>query len=134
MRKRLLLFSGLLALALLGGYLVLWWTAPRHPLGWRGYQKIELGMTERQVEEALGAPPGSHLDLPEGEKLVYDHAAEVSRGRSEAPRGLSWVSNEGNLGVAFDEAGRVVGVTFTPLRRANVPLLDRLRRWLGLTP
>jgi hypothetical protein len=89
-------------------------------------------MTEQEVEAILTVPPGSHLELAEGEVLVYDHEAEASKGVRDSRKRRSWVGNAGHLGVSFDEAGRVVGVSFTPLRHENPTFLDRLRRWLGL--
>ena len=131
--KRLLLCAGLLV-ALAGAGLVgaLWWTVPNHGVGWRGYERIEIGMTEREVEAIVGKPPGWYEQLPEGEHQSYVHDASAEKGVHDSPRGYSWVSTEGHLGVSLDAAGTVVGVSFTPTRRASRPLLDRVRRWLGL--
>jgi hypothetical protein len=131
-RKRVLRWAVLFA-ALAGlGLAALWWAAPAPGSSWRSDHRIELGMTEQEVAAILTLPPGSHLDLAEDERLVYDHAAAASKGVRDAAKGYSWVGNEGNLGVSFDAADRVVGVSFTPLRRENPSLLDRFRRWLGL--
>jgi hypothetical protein len=64
MRKRLLLSLGLLGLVLLGGYLLLWLTAPRHRVSQLGWQQIEAGMTQEEVERVLGGPPGDYASQP----------------------------------------------------------------------
>lgn len=112
------------------GMAAAWWTAPKHRIGWAGYGQVEFGMTEREVEEVLGVPPGSHLELPEGQTVVYVHAEAASRGRTGLAKGYSWVGNDGNLGVSFDDDGKVAGVSFTPLRRMNSTPVDELLRWL----
>jgi hypothetical protein len=61
MRKRLLLGLGLLALVLLGGYLVLWLTAPSHRITAEAAAKIRAGMTEQQVEGLLGGLAGVYV-------------------------------------------------------------------------
>jgi hypothetical protein len=132
-RKRLLLWVALLvvlgSLGLVGG---LWWTAPNHRVGWRGYERIELGMTEQEVEEIVAKPPGWYEPLPEGEFQVYVHEAGAEKGLRDSPKGYSWVSTEGHLGVTFDAKGKVVGASFTPTRRVSPNIFDRIRRWLGL--
>jgi hypothetical protein len=131
--RRRLFFVSLLLVALAGVTVgVLWWTAPNHRLGWSGYHRIQLGMTEQEVEQILEVPPGSHLNVPEGELRVYDHAAAASKGTADAAKGYSWVSNEGNLGICVNDAGVVVGVSFTPLRPENPSFFDKVRRWLRL--
>jgi hypothetical protein len=99
-------------------------------ISWRSYQQIELGMTQRDVEDITGVPPGSHLNLPEGETQAYVHQEELSKGEAHSPHNYSWVGNKGNLGVGFDEDGRVVRVSFTPLESENPTFLQRLYRWL----
>ncbi len=132
MRKRVRWWAGAFTAVAALGLVLLWWMTPGSPIGWHSYRRIELGMSAQEVEAIVGLPPGSHLELAEGETVVYDHAAEASKGELNGPKGYSWVGNAGNLGVTFDAADRVVGVTFTPLRRENPTWLDRLRRWLGL--
>ena len=131
--KRLRLWVGLLvALVAIGFVGMLWWTAPTHGVGWTGYERIELGMTEREVEKIVRKPPGWYEPLPAGEHQVYVHQAAVEKGVRDSQKGYSWVSTEGHLGVSLDAAGKVVGVSFTPTSRVRPSFLDRFRRWLGL--
>ncbi len=132
MRPRVVWWVGTLTLAVVLGLALLWWVSPSDPVGWHSYRRVELGMTAAEVEAVIGLPPGSHQKLAEGELLVYDNAAEASRGTRNGVKGCSWVGNAGNLTICLDAAGRVVGVTFTPLRRTNRTWLDRLRRGIGL--
>jgi hypothetical protein len=125
----LVLLVVLVGLGLVGG---LWWTAPTHGVGWSGYERIALGMTEQEVEKIVAKPPGWYEPLPEGEFQVYVHEASAEKGVRDSPKGYSWVSTEGHLGVSFDAKGKVVGVSFTPTRRGGPTFFDRIRGWLGL--
>jgi hypothetical protein len=87
-------------------------------------------MTERDVEDIVRKPPGWYEPLPPGEHQVYVHEESVEKGVRNSPKGYSWVSTEGHLGVSLDATGKVVGVSFTPTRRVSPGPFDRLRRWL----
>src|SRR6266478_994676 len=70
----------LVALVGVGFVGALWWTAPDHGVGWSGYERIELGMTESEVEEIIRRPPGWYEPLPVGEHQVYVHEASAEKG------------------------------------------------------
>lgn len=126
-RQRLpLLFVSAIFVAAVTCYFLL---APRHPVSWYGYNRIELGMTEAEVEKVVGLPPGWYEPMPEGEYQVLVHEQAASRGRTSG-KGYSWVSSRGHLDVNFDDHGKVVGVSFTPTR--HVPsFFERIRRWFS---
>ena len=98
-------------------------------ISWRSYQQIELGMTQQEVEDVTTVPPGVCAILPEGEERIYVRRKALSKGEAYSPKNYSWVDNEGHLSVGFDETGRVVKVSFTPLKNPRT-FLQRLDRYL----
>jgi hypothetical protein len=71
--------------------------------------------------------PTSHAELRLQRYRIYSRLAETG-----TPPPLEWQSNQVMIVVRFDRQGRVTDSPSFPLRRADEPLLDRLRRWLGL--
>jgi hypothetical protein len=133
MRKRLLLSVGLLAALLLGGYLLLWLTAPRVVVTQETLAKMHVGMTEAEVEELLGGPPGDYTrDQP---------ALEPPRVLNEEPRMTMarWAGWDGRIVVFFDHRGRVSEREFwgwvpgDPFAPQKPSPLAKLRRWLGIS-
>lgn len=132
MRKRLLFTLGPLALVLLGGYALLWWTAPR--VSRANFGRIEVGMTLAEVEALLG-PPGMYATGPlvdrEGQRpfsVFIDYGPRPGGARK------LWVGDHGAVWVNLDDAGRVAGTQVLGLRREAEPPLVKLRRWLGIAP
>jgi hypothetical protein len=128
MRKCVVLMLGLLGAVLLGGYLVLWLTAPRHRVSHLGWEGIEVGMTQTEVEQVLGGPPGNYASTPYG----------IMR-RQIVPQGATslkeWRGEEGVIDVWFGLDGKVVDAYWVELGYPiHESLLTRLRRWLGITP
>ena len=129
MRKRRLLILGLLPLLLFAGYLALWLTSPKHRIDRQGYGKIQLGMTEEEVEDILGAPAGNHAisSLRATEELVM---GETSHWLDESKCTLkTWVSDSAEIGIWFSEDGKVMK-TLAGFRPDN--FFGKLRQWLGL--
>jgi hypothetical protein len=106
MKKRLSLLAGLLCLLLLGGYLLLWLTAPR--ISHANFERIEVGMGLAEVEELLGRPADRDTR--------FDLVAEVPP--EEVPYGT--VGREG-----YAEA-RYVGFVIENLLRQKPPYRDHL--------
>jgi hypothetical protein len=126
-RSRLLLWSGLLvALAGAGFAGVVWLTMPAPSrINDATVASIRPGMTGADVERLLGGPPGDYTT-----RDVY-WAMESSR---LVPPGtpLSWIGDEGEATVYFDEEGGVTGAFFDYAFSPPKPFLDRLRSWLCL--
>jgi hypothetical protein len=83
------------------------------PISREGFERIQIGMSEREVEKALGAPAGGHTT----EKHYYELHCERWAGGMPAPTDLKgleirkWYNDEGLINVFFKE-GRVVGAMY----------------------
>jgi HAMP domain-containing protein len=118
MRKRVLLTLALLAAVLLGGYLVLWVTAPRQRINAATTAQVRAGMTEREVEHLLGGPAGDYrtgavtLDRGAGGAVptLMDNGRFLDRHQW-------WHGDDGSLWVGFGGDGRLVNCAFIPGER-----------------
>lgn len=136
---------------LLGGYALLWWTAP--PISRANFLRIEDGMTLAEVEGLLGGPPGDYStgdlepEAPTAEEAArFGSEAEARlsarallrryRGAADGSDGHEpgWVGDRALIVVRLDEAGRVAGRDFASVRPVAEPPLAKLRRWLGIAP
>ena len=130
-RRRLLLGAG--ALALLGaGWLVwaVWYYRPWDPIGSFTYRRLSLGMTRKEVETAIGLPPGDYhtyaltggsigpgsssyliakSGLPESElpSWPFNRPKKLSDGRTVTVE--EWWGNAFKIWVVFDQDETVVG-------------------------
>ncbi len=107
MRKKRTVVVVVLLLALVTSLWVL--ARPRpHRINREGFDRIEEGMTQREVEDILGRPPGDYTDrretLPDGR---WKYVAGWMRGHPSYPR--EWLSDDGRVMVFFDKGGCVVG-------------------------
>lgn len=134
MKRRLLYATVALAAVLVGAYALLWLTAPPERIDRATFERLRVGMTEGEVEELIGAPPGDYTrDPPEPEPpRVLNDEPRLTLSR--------WAGPDGRIVVFFDHQGRiqekefwgwVPGDPFAPQSRS---LLARLRRGLGITP
>jgi hypothetical protein len=136
-RKLVLLVLGCLALVLMAGYVTLWLTASRHRITQENLNKIQKGMTEKQVEAMLGARPG---DYSSGQTVVFFaeakdpgiinlfEPADLVKERG----GKCWVADDAALWLRFDDGGHVTEVDFGMTWPGNESFLAKLRRWLGM--
>ena len=95
---------------------------PDHSINRDGFNRIEHGMTQREVEEILGKPPGYHA-----RDLVWVPVLTIGSPPWEEP--VEWVSDEGAVFAYFRE-GRVVDIQFAEV--GHWSYFDRLRWQLGL--
>jgi hypothetical protein len=85
--------------------------------------RIEPGMSQREVETILGAPPGDYETGRSGIVLdPYGGGVLMNHGRIE-----EWGGDEGFIQVGFDEHDIVLWTRFVPAGR-RWPLMER---WLG---
>jgi hypothetical protein len=101
-RRRILL--GVAALAALAFALPYAVWHPRR-LNQAGFEQIQNGMTQPEVEQLLGGPPGIYYPS-------YSGAGATTSLEAVAPppgtvRGIEWYDHKVNYGVFFDAAGRV---------------------------
>jgi hypothetical protein len=115
-----------IACALLGAALWLFLQAPPPPpINVEVYERIEKGMTQAEVEAAIGLPPGDYRTDPAGRR----HFAELLPGKGA--RVVEWEADGCNIQVRVDErSGRVTSKIFGEGLRPPT-LLERLRAWAG---
>jgi hypothetical protein len=106
-RKKRAVVVVILLLVLVTG---LWFlTKPRpHQINQVGFDQITEGMTQQEVEEVLGGPPGDYTDRRWVLLVSYDNPMFF---RALARR-EDWLSDDGSVCVAFDEGSRVVEKKF----------------------
>ena len=88
-------------------------------------EKIKLGMTEKEVIEALGSHPGNYAT---GEFGV----GKLPRNHGPGSIQKLWASDSGVIFVHFDEEGKVTYVLFQKPTVFREPFFQRLLRKLGL--
>lgn len=104
MRKTLL--ASLAVTLLLVGFL-LSLLLPRHcPVNWVACKRIEVGMTQAEVEAILGGPPGDYRTR-QGKARMGVGAIEMYTGRAVGPYWKShrkewWLGDEGDIKVGYD--------------------------------
>jgi hypothetical protein len=99
------------------------WPRP-HRINQAGFDRITEGMTQREVEEVLGRPPGDYTDRRDPSYVLNWH-------KGASHRLEEWLSDDG-LGLAgFDEDGRVVEKDFFSADNwPERPWKERVRRAL----
>src|SRR5262245_36009970 len=143
-RRRLLI--GLLIATMLivpaGGWAV--WRAIAKPAPLRAYERLRLGMTLTEVEEAIGAPPGIHTDISPAflARRFPQHVRESGLPSETAEADWvhakltveRWSWEEYSINVAFDDDGKAVGYYLLqwPGEWPQPSFLDRLRQFVGL--
>jgi hypothetical protein len=89
------------------------------------YDKLKLGMTEKEVIEALGAPPGIYVTTAD---FVMHLTPEPCPGSIRK----AWVSEAGAVFVDFGEKGEVTRFSFQKPKFLKESFFQRLFRILGL--
>jgi hypothetical protein len=127
--KKLLLGILMVCLLLFGALLplLLPW---RCPVNRAACERVKEGMTQAEVEEALGRPAGDYRTRPGG-KLGAGAEGVMGRWRADQPEldvGLAcWRGDHAELNVLF-ERGVAVKVGLTQVEPANVSPVE-LARW-----
>ena len=124
MRKRALFVIAGLTLAMISGFVGLLFLLPDPPVSTARFAKVQKGMTQAEVEELLGGPPGDYQTGRGSGMFVIDF---LSPGDSVSKE---WTGDDGVALVAFDRSGRVVTCQFFESARRDWSLLAKLRHWL----
>jgi hypothetical protein len=110
-----------------------WWLArPLHRINRDGFDQIQVGMSQREVEVLLGGPPGNYPNASYllGDSTPITHSippeSDVSDYRSEA-----WSAGQRTVQVYLHADGTVADKEFTDCRLPSPSVWQRLRRWLG---
>jgi hypothetical protein len=113
--KRSLLAVAVLTGVVLGAVWVLW---PEPAIGPASYERIQLAMTQAEVEAVIGLPPGNYYRYPGGipwnwKRGPFGFTREEKglslRHRSEQIPFEHWWGNEYAIQVAFDPDGHAIG-------------------------
>src|SRR5581483_10869205 len=103
--------------------LVPWLLAQQPGVTKANFERIEEGMTRREVEALLGGPPCD--DSPSGRNWSELHNGKLTLGWTREV----WGGNHGAARLVFNEEGHVVHKHWSD---SPEPLLERIRRWLRL--
>ncbi len=99
-----------------------WQVSGPHPVNRANFERIQVGMTQAEVEAILGCPPGDYATVD----YLPEFCGFMILGATV------WVSNDGDVRVWFDNEGRVEQAYFFELLVRRPPsLLDRVRAWVG---
>ena len=109
MTRRRIVIVGLALVLLAAAYFVLTWrpgaAAPRN-LKVENFSRVEYGMTQAEVEELLGGPPGNYGAHAGGGNLMtmegYVHPNDAVE--------RVWCDDSHRFEIYFDAGGRVVGI------------------------
>ena len=143
MKRKLKWLAIVLAVSLLGlGTALLLW--PRDRITVESWQKIQIGMTEKEVAEILGGAGMNYWDAWDGHaalekelgRPLFETEDPTLEEPKEPPRHLVtgsriWSGHRGIIFVEFDQENRVCCKEFQGGRWINAGVLDRLRDWLG---
>jgi hypothetical protein len=142
MNRKLVKIGVVLAVLLLGlgGAFLLW---PQDRITAVSWEKIRIGMTEKEVETILGGP-----GIDEHEFWLQYEALKEKCGKEpfvwdghdlgghpvsdiDDPEVKFWLGYRGQIRIQFNNEGNVRWKQFQGGRSANPNILDRLRDWLG---
>jgi hypothetical protein len=145
MKRKLKWLAVVLVVLLLGfGTVLLLW--PRDRITAESWQKIQIGMSEKEVEEILGGSgmtwkeardQNARLEkelgrIPfeiEGPRLVEPDWSLLLWGQKDRVR--IWNGRRGIITIDLDQDNHVSGKEFQGVRWTNAGIIDRLRDWLG---
>src|SRR5262245_12571564 len=109
MRRRIAV-SAIVLLIVAGLIVVGYWLLQPHPrIDKAALDRIELGMTEAQVVEIIGAPPGNYgLGDAEFERSHIVDARAVIVELPDPASSKSWMGQTHGIEIGFDANGKVV--------------------------
>lgn len=97
------------------------------------FDRIAEGMTQEEVEEILGFPPGEYRSSPGFMLVGPGHIQKPAEEWTKSPYSLKvWYFDEGHVEVIFDRDGEVAGKYWQADNYNQPGLMDRLRTWLRL--
>jgi hypothetical protein len=98
---------------------------PQSPINEDNFDRIEVGMELKTVENILGLPPGDYTTRP----LISEHWMYFLEGRK---RGRQWISDTGIINVYFGESWQVASKAYFAVKRKSGNPIAKVCRWLGL--
>ena len=128
MSRRRKILAGLAALFTIAAVVVgiQWLLAPKHRINKESLELIKEGMTQKEVEDILGVPPGDY-SYGGFRDLYFDTW-------SAEPVSEEWVGEETGIYVTFDpHGGRVAFVRSFNVHPSVETILTKIKRWLGIS-
>jgi hypothetical protein len=137
--KRGLLAVAVLTTGVLGAVWLLW---PEPPISPANFRRIELGMTQAEIEAIIGLPPGVYYGRPSvpSNQLDFVHV----EGKGKVPKdgddgedgnfrpSVEWVGHRFSILVDFEQGQATCCRLFELAPPGGSPgMLDRIRSWLG---
>lgn len=117
----------------LGGFSVLWLTAPVPGVNLAGYNLIDRQMSEADVVAIAGGPPGKYHNRSVAPRLdAKKRFKESYRDIFDTAHHKLWVGDEGDLFVGFTDDGRITYKAFTPAVQGPASFFEKLRGLLGI--
>jgi hypothetical protein len=108
---------------------------PRDRITRESWERIRLGMTEKEVEAILGEPGKNMKDFFEGiiieGKIPYKVKGNPFQEGESSVYGKIWLGRRGIMAIDFDLDWQVTRKTFREAHSADPTLIDNLRDWLG---
>jgi len=126
-------------LALFG--LAVFWLAlrlqPSDRISREGFDRIQQGMTQEEVEAVLGVPPGEYVTEETRERLRQRSLRRIFFLQKASWRAERWLGDRNDacvrIIVAFNEQGLVADKDFEECFECP-SLITRVRRWLEVQP
>jgi hypothetical protein len=137
MKRKLKWLAIVLAVSLLGfGTALLLW--PRDRITVESWKQIQIGMSEKEVENILGRPGMSVEEwrefneghFPSGQTLQLEEQVNADAWKLDGETFKYWTSQRGTMLIGFDARGHVV-MKLLWSAPEGPSFLDRLRNWLG---
>jgi hypothetical protein len=136
MKRKLQWLAIILAVSLLGfGTALLLW--PRDRITAESSEKIQIGMTESEVEDILGEPGIASLDLESQFEVIQVLCKDplflrLEEGPSEFPENIKvWLGRRGLIWIEFEKEDRVRRKVFRVVHSREKNFIDGIRDWLG---
>ena len=120
MTKKARLGISILLMALAGIVFCFFW--PHHRINENSFALIKSGMSQRDVENVFGCPPGDYSSGGD-----YIPASQFERVSSKCK---VWIGNELAVEVFFDKSDRVIKTFSSTVFFWNDSFFDKLKKWL----
>lgn len=109
----------------------------KSPINETNFRRLRIGMSETEVADIFGLPPGMNVSGPitvqhdgaqaigmDPEFVIYTHRTTHLLGAK------TWTSDIAQVTVYFNE-GKMTAAQLQPVRRRPESVLAKVRRWLG---
>src|SRR6266851_2691463 len=105
---------------------------PKHRINAEGYERLRLGMTEKEVEIVLGVPAGDY-GPGKGEILDYGMFTMASASIRTDPNAKKWLAGSFAITVCFDGEARVRGMGTDSVYRPYESNVEMVSQKLGIS-